>query len=84
MPSLPSIGPNNGAAPVVEVKSVDWVFNSLWYAVGKERGGGGGSIIINIPDTVLFIGGEPSKWLGTNSSGRICRYCHCLRSLPST
>ena len=47
-------------------KNMLWVFTSLWHAAGSKECG---SIIIHVPDTVLFIGGAPTKWLGTNNEG---------------
>jgi len=31
------------------------------------------SILLSIPDTVLFVGGAPVKWIGTVADGRVGR-----------
>lgn len=60
MPATSSIG-------VEEVKDLQWILSSLWLAVGSKETGG---VLINLPDTALFLGGEPSKWIGTNEDGK--------------
>ena len=47
----------------------DWIFKAL-YSISSRRQS---SIILAIPDTVLFVQGAPTKWLGTIADGRIVR-----------
>ena len=45
-------------------QAFDWFFSTLWLGCGRvDR-----KCRINIPDTVLFAGGEPRKWI-TSASG---------------
>ena len=51
-----------------EKKGIQWMLSSLWLAIGS-RGVHHKAIYMNVPDTVLFLGGHPSKWLSTDENG---------------
>lgn len=47
----------------------DWIFRALHSVSGRRQN----SITMSIPDTVLFTGGQPTKWLTTLADGRVAR-----------
>jgi len=54
-----------------EIRDLSWIFESLWILCGA----GNDKIYhvkyqLNIPDTILFCDGIPSKWLSTGSTGK--------------
>ena len=54
-----------------ELQKWNWMFLRLWEFCGPVNP----ACILNIPDTVLFKGGQPGMWLWTNpATGRIERH----------
>ena len=47
----------------------DWIFRALHSVSGRRQN----SITMAIPDTVLFSGGQPTKWITTLADGRVAR-----------
>ena len=64
-----SNSPSSGSGPAGMERKWDWIFKAL-YSISRLRQS---SILLSIPDTVLFVGGAPVKWVGTVADGRVGR-----------
>ena len=52
-----------------EVQNWSWLFQRLWEFCGPVNP----ACILNIPDTIIFKGAEPTRWLWTSPGGKVER-----------
>jgi len=54
----------------ISIRDKDWIFHTLWSSCNSK---GSSRCQVNIPLTILFRKGEPTKVLSTDNNGNICR-----------